>query len=58
VIRGLEQDLAREATLDGGWWRVCETAWALGFVELQLVPAPEVADLLVERHDFAPRTSL
>jgi hypothetical protein len=55
VIRGLEQDLSRETTLDGGWWRVCETAWALGFVELRLVPAPEVADLLVGRHDFAPR---
>jgi len=55
AIRGLEQDLSREATLEGGWWRVCETAWALGFVELQLVPTPEVADLLAERHDFAPR---
>ncbi len=55
AIRGLEQDLSREATLDGGWWRVCETAWTLGFVELRLVPVPEVADLLAERHDFAPR---
>jgi hypothetical protein len=55
AIRGLEQDLAREATLEGGWWRVCEAAWTLGFVELQLVPTPEVADLLAERHDFAPR---
>ncbi len=55
AIRGLEQDLSREATLDGGWWRVCETAWTLGFVELRLVPVPEVADLLAERHAFAPR---
>ncbi len=55
AIRGLEQDLSRESTLEGSWWRVCETAWALGFVELQLEPTPEGADLLAERHDFAPR---
>lgn len=55
ILRGLEQDLTRETTLDGGWWRVCETAWTLGFVELRLVPAPEAAHLLAERYGFAPR---
>jgi hypothetical protein len=55
VIRGLEQDLAREATLDGAWSRFCETAWTLGFSELRLVPAPDLSEALCERHDFAPR---
>ncbi len=55
AIRGLEQDLSRESSLEGSWWRVCETAWTLGFVELRMVPVPEMADMLVERHDFAPR---
>jgi fermentation-respiration switch protein FrsA (DUF1100 family) len=55
AIRGLEQDLARESTLDASWWRVCETAWTLGFVELRMVPVPEMSDILVERQDFAPR---
>ncbi len=55
AIRGLEQDLSREATLDGSWWRICETAWALGFVELHLVPTAEGVDLLAGRQDFAPR---
>ncbi len=55
AIRGLEQDLSRESTLEGSWWRVCETAWTLGFVELQLVPFPEMADSLPARHDFTPR---
>jgi hypothetical protein len=55
AIRGLEQDLARESTLEGSWWRVCETAWTLGFVELRMVPVPDAADTLMERQDFAPR---
>jgi hypothetical protein len=55
AVRGLEQDLSRETTLDGSWWRICETAWALAFVELQLVPTAEGAGLLAARHDFAPR---
>ena len=55
AIRGLEQDLSRETTLEGSWWRVCETAWALGFVEVELAPTPEGADLLAERRDVAPR---
>jgi hypothetical protein len=55
AIRGLEQDLSREDTLEGSWWRVCETAWALGFVELQLEPTPEGADLLAKRNELAPR---
>lgn len=55
AIRGLEQDLSRETTLEASWWRVCETAWTLGFVELQVVPVPGMADSLPERHDFAPR---
>jgi hypothetical protein len=55
AIRGLEQDLSRESSLEGSWWRVCETAWTLGFVELRMVPVPEMAHMLVERHDFAPR---
>ena len=55
AIRGLEQDLLRETTLDGCWWHICETAWALGFVELQLLPTAEGMDLLAERQEFAPR---
>jgi hypothetical protein len=55
VLRGLEHDLSRETTLDGAWRRICETAWALGFVELRLVPEPGAADLLGDWHAFAPR---
>jgi hypothetical protein len=55
AIRGLEQDLSRETTFDGCWWRICDTAWALDFVELQLVPMAEGADRLARRQDFAPR---
>jgi hypothetical protein len=55
AIRGLEQDLARESSFEASWWRVCETAWTLGFVELRMVPAPDMADIVLDRHDFAPR---
>jgi hypothetical protein len=55
AIRGLEQDLARESSFEASWWRVCETAWTLGFVELRMVPARDVADIVLDRHDFAPR---
>lgn len=56
ALRGLEQDLARVATLDQGWRRLCDTAWALGFVELRMVPTPEALSLLAERHAIAPRS--
>jgi hypothetical protein len=55
AIRGLEEDLSRQMTLDGCWWRICDTAWALAFVELRLAPTEEGVDLLAERHNFAPR---
>jgi hypothetical protein len=55
ALRGLEIDLSRVATLDQGWLRLCDTAWALGFVELRLVPVPDACGLLAERHAFAPR---
>jgi hypothetical protein len=55
VLRGLEHDLSRETTLDGAWHRICETAWALGFVELRLIPAPDAADLLGDRQACVPR---
>jgi superfamily II DNA/RNA helicase len=38
LLFGLEHDLGRVPTLEQGWWRLCETSWALGFVELRLVP--------------------
>jgi hypothetical protein len=55
ALRGLELDLSRVADLEQGWRRLCDTAWALGFVELRLVPEADAVDLLAERQDFAPR---
>jgi hypothetical protein len=46
LLFGLEHDLGRVPTLEQGWWRLCETSWALGFVELRLAPdAAHEADL-------------
>ena len=36
LLFGLDHDLGQVPTLDQGWRRLCETAWALGFVELRL----------------------
>lgn len=55
VLRGLEHDLSRETTLDGAWQRICEAAWALGFVELWVLPAPDAGHLLCDRYALAPR---
>ena len=43
LLFGLDHDLGQVPTLDQGWRRLCETAWALGFVELRLTPDPALA---------------
>jgi hypothetical protein len=40
LLFGLDHDLGRVPTLEQGWQRLCETAWALGFVELHLGADP------------------
>ena len=54
ALRGLEHDLSRLATFEQGWHRVCETAWALGFLELSLEPKPEAGAFLLPRSATAP----
>jgi hypothetical protein len=54
ALRGLEHDLSRLATFEQGWHRVCETAWALGFLELSLEPKPEAGAFLLPRRATAP----
>ena len=54
LLFGLEHDLGRVPTLDQGWWRLCETSWALGFVELRLVPEAAHAPALGSRHARVP----
>jgi len=54
ALRGLDEDLSRMDDPERGWRRLCETAWTLGFLELHIVPQPDVAETCPERHAFAP----
>ena len=54
LLFGLEHDLGRVPTWDQGWRRLCETAWALGFVELRLTPDPVVAPTVPPCHATVP----
>ena len=54
LLFGLDHDLGQVPTLDQGWRRLCETAWALGFVELRLTPDPALAPALSRLHATVP----
>ncbi len=54
LLFGLDHDLGLVPTLDQGWRRLCETAWALGFVELRIHPVLEAAPGLSGLHASAP----
>jgi UDP-GlcNAc:undecaprenyl-phosphate GlcNAc-1-phosphate transferase len=54
ALQGLELDLARTDDPEWAWSRLCETAWALGFRELRVVPRPDVAPGLSARAATAP----
>jgi hypothetical protein len=54
LLFGLDHDLGHVPTLDQGWRRLCETAWALGFVELRLIPDPAVAPGVPRLHATVP----
>jgi hypothetical protein len=54
ALQGLELDLARTDDPEWAWSRLCETAWALGFRELRVVPRPDVAPGLPARAATAP----
>jgi hypothetical protein len=54
ALRGLEEDLAGTSRVEEGWRRLCETAWALGFLELHVVPTADAAGACAEWHAFAP----
>jgi hypothetical protein len=54
LVFGLDHDLGRVPTLDQGWQRLCETAWALGFVELRLTPDAAVAPGVSPRQATVP----
>jgi len=54
VLRALERDLARAATLEQGWRRLCSAAWALGFTSIRLQPSEPFADVLPLRTANGP----
>lgn len=54
VLLGAEHDLARTATLEEGWERLCEAAWELGLTELRLTPKPPYEDICPTLHSLAP----
>jgi hypothetical protein len=54
ALQGLELDLARTDDPEWAWSRLCETAWALGFRELRVVPRPDVEPGLSARAATAP----
>ncbi len=54
MLRGLEHDLARVATLEQGWRRLCSAAWALGFTSVRLQPTEAFADFLPLRSAAGP----
>lgn len=54
ALRGLELDLARTVDREHAWGRLCETAWALGFWELRVVPRSEGAAGILGRVAAAP----
>jgi hypothetical protein len=54
LLFGLDHDLGHVPTLDQGWRRLCETAWALGIVELRLTPDPACTPGLSRLHATVP----
>lgn len=54
ALRGAEHDIARMGSLETGWARLCETAWALGLTELHLTPRPAHREHCPELHCLAP----
>jgi hypothetical protein len=54
LLFGLDHDLGQVATLEQGWQCLCETAWALGLVELQLDPDPAPRHGLPQLHAAVP----
>jgi hypothetical protein len=54
LLFGLDHDLGQVPTLEQGWRRLCETAWALGFVELLLAPDPAAPTRLTRLHAAVP----
>ncbi len=56
ALRGAERDIARMDSIEAGWERLCEVAWALGVTELRLAPTPGYQGRCPELHSFAPET--
>jgi hypothetical protein len=54
LVRRLEDDLGRVETLEQGWRRLGETAWALGFVNVRLIPDPAHEDVVPRWYSEAP----
>lgn len=54
LVRGLEDDLGRVETLEQGWRRLGETAWALGFVNVRLIPDPAHESVVPRWYSEAP----
>lgn len=54
LVRGLEVDLGRVETLEQGWRRLGETAWALGFVNVRLIPDPAHESVVPRWYSEAP----
>lgn len=54
LLHGLSHDLGLVPTLEQGWRRLCETAWALGLVNLRIIPDPAQEDRVPRWHAAAP----
>jgi hypothetical protein len=54
LLRSLEAELHRAPSFDEGWRRLCETAWALGFVDVRIAPVTRLATSLPARHASVP----
>jgi UDP-GlcNAc:undecaprenyl-phosphate GlcNAc-1-phosphate transferase len=54
ALREAERDIGRMDSIEAGWERLCQVAWALGVTELRLAPMPGYERRLPELHSFAP----
>ncbi len=54
LLRSLEAELHGAPSFDEGWRRLCETAWALGFVDVRITPAARLGASLPARHASVP----
>jgi hypothetical protein len=54
ALRGAEDEIARTDSIEGGWERLCQTAWELGLTELHLTPKEKWAGACPELRAFCP----